>query len=62
MRLSRAKAYRQSVGDVVQLVDSLLQFDLPTVGNGRLDPGEESDVYLAVENRGNAAATAAAGT
>jgi hypothetical protein len=30
--------------------------------NGRLDPGEESDVYLVVENRGNAAATAVSGT
>jgi len=30
--------------------------------NGRLDPGEESDLYLVVENRGNAAATAGSGT
>ncbi len=30
--------------------------------NGRLDPGEESDVYLVVENRGNAAATGVFGT
>ena len=29
--------------------------------NGRLDPGEESDVYLVVENRGNAAATGVSG-
>lgn len=30
--------------------------------NGRLDPGEESDVYLVVENRGNVQATAVSGT
>ncbi len=30
--------------------------------NGRLDPGETSDLYLVVENRGNATATAASGT
>lgn len=30
--------------------------------NGRLDPGEVSDVYLVVENRGNAAATGVSGT
>jgi hypothetical protein len=29
--------------------------------NGRLDPGEESDLYLVVRNRGNAAATGASG-
>jgi hypothetical protein len=30
--------------------------------NGRLDPGEESDVYLVVENRGDTAASAVSGT
>jgi hypothetical protein len=30
--------------------------------NGRLDPGEESDIYLVIENRGNAEATAVSGT
>jgi len=30
--------------------------------NGRLDPGEQSDLYIVVENRGNAAATAVTGT
>jgi hypothetical protein len=30
--------------------------------NGRLDPGEESDVYLVVENRGDTAASALSGT